>query len=156
MRQMKPLHALSTAGLVSAGCAAIVIASVTADAQVKPPPAVPNQVQVYLVRQDFSDCTNSNVPNVDSPLVGGNVWVTRGSDGNTTLKVALTASPNTTYHFYLKCVRQIGDLKTDEEGAAVASITFPTSSAGNVYAFDSYPDGAPAGNKFQSAQVKFP
>jgi hypothetical protein len=154
MRRMIPSRALRACA--SAGFAAIVFANVAADAQIKPPPPVPNQVQVYLVRLDFSDCANSNVPNVDSPAVGGNVWVTRGSDGNTTLKIALTASPKTTYHFFLKCVRQLGDIPTDEEGVGLASFSFPTNSAGNVYAFDSYPDGAPAGNKFQSAQVKFP
>ena len=111
--------------------------------------------QVYLVRQDFSDCTDSNVPNVDTPAVGGTVWVVRQSDGKTAVKVALTASPNTAYHFNLKCVALLGHIETNDEGVGTATFTFLTSSAGNVYAFDSYPEGAPAGNKFQSAQVKF-
>ena len=59
-------------------------------------PSDPNQRQVYLVRQDQANCTNSDVPNVDSPLVGGNVWVTRLHDGNTSVKVAMTAKPATT------------------------------------------------------------
>jgi hypothetical protein len=54
---------------------------------------------VYLVRLDQSDCTNSNVPNKDTPDVDGLVTVTRGDDGNTTVKIAMTASSNTTYHF---------------------------------------------------------
>jgi len=124
-------------------------------AQIKPPPPKPNELQVYLVRQDSSDCLNANVPSGDTPLVGGNLWLVRQANGNTDVKVALTASPNTTYHFYLKCVRQLGDIKTDDDGEAVASFSFPTKDVGNTYGFDSYPDGAPAGNKFQSAQVKF-
>ena len=118
-------------------------------------PTDPNQRQVYLVRQDQSDCTNSNVPNVDSPLVGGNVWVTRLHDGNTSAKVAMTAKPSTTYHFFLKCVRQLTDITTDDEGVANVSLVFPTNLVGTVYGFDMYPEGAPAGNKYQSAQVAF-
>ena len=140
---------------IAIGCAAFGMASVAAYAQFTPPPPKANELQVYLVRQDFSDCTNANVPSGDSPGVGGNVWLIRGTDGNTTAKIVLTASPKTTYHFYLKCVRQLGDITTDEEGVGTALYTFPTNSVGNVYAFDSYPEGAPAGNKFQSAQVKF-
>jgi hypothetical protein len=160
MRRMKPLHALWVGGLVSAGCAALVIATVAAHAQAKrpavnPKPVNPNELEVYLVRQDASDCTNANVPNGDSPLVGGALWLTKGSDGNTTVKVAITASPNTTYHFYLKCVRQLGDVLTSDEGVGEASFAFATGSVGNIYGFDSYPEGAPAGNKFQSVQVKW-
>ena len=113
------------------------------------------QLQVYLVRQAASDCTNSNVPNVDSPLVGGNVWVTRASNGTTNVKVAMTAKPSTTYHFFLKCVRLLKDLTTDGEGVVNDAFTFPTNAVGNVYAFDVYPQGEPPGNVFQSAQVAF-
>jgi hypothetical protein len=120
-----------------------------------PPPILPNERQVYLVRQDQSDCTNSNVPATDSPNVSGNLWLTRGDDGNTTVKVAMTASPNTTYHFFLKCVRQLGDIKTGDEGTGFATFSFPTNSVGQTYAFDTYPEGAPPGNKFQSASVRY-
>jgi hypothetical protein len=109
-----------------------------------------------LVQQDFSDCQNSDVRQTTPPTtMGGAILVSRGSDGNTTVKVALTAARNTTYHFFLKCVRQLGDIQTSEEGVAEVSFSFPTSEAGNVFAFDSYPDGAPAGNKFQSTQIKY-
>ena len=118
-------------------------------------PTDPNQRQVYLVRQDQANCTNSDVPNVDSPLVGGNIWVTRLHDGNTSVKVAMTAKPSTTYHFFLKCVRQLADITTDDEGVANVSFVFPTNLVGAVYGFDMYPEGAPAGNKYQSAQVSF-
>jgi hypothetical protein len=56
---------------------------------------------------------------------------------------------------FLKCVRQLGDIKTQDEGTGSATFEFPTSSVGNVFAFDMYPEGAPAGNKFQSVQVHF-
>lgn len=109
-----------------------------------------------LVQQDFSDCQNSDVHQATPPTtMGGAIVVNRGSDGNTTVKIALTAARNTTYHFFLKCVRQLGDIQTSEEGVAEVSFSFPTSQAGNVFAFDSYPDGAPAGNKFQSSQIKY-
>jgi hypothetical protein len=111
---------------------AAIASNISALAQIPGPrPSDPNQRQVYLVRQDQSNCNNSDVPNVDSPLVGGNVWVTRLHDGNTSVKVAMTAKPKTTYHFFLKCVRQLTDITTDDE------------------------EGAPAGNKYQSAQVSF-
>jgi len=67
----------------------------------------------------------------------------------------MTASRDTTYHFYLKCAKQPGGITTDDEGIGSASFTFTTNSRGATYAFDSYPEGAPAGNKFQSATVKF-
>lgn len=111
--------------------------------------------QVYLVRLDQSDCSNSNVPNTDGPNVGDNVWLTRNNDGTTSAKVAMTVSPDTTYHFFLKCVRQLGDTKTDDEGVGFGAFTFQTGETGATYAFDMYPEGAPAGNKFQAATVNW-
>jgi hypothetical protein len=58
-------------------------------------------------------------------------------------------------HFFLKCVRPLADITTDDEGVAIASFAFSTNLVGAVYGFDMYPEGAPAGNKFQSAQVSF-
>jgi hypothetical protein len=119
-------------------------------------PALPANVrEVYLVRQDQSDCTNTTVPGGDSSNIGGTLLLLRGNDGNTTVKIAMTVSPNTTYHFYLKCIRQLGDIKTGDEGTGFATFTFPTSSVGSTFAFDMYPEGAPLGNKFQSATVNF-
>jgi len=134
---------------------AAIASNISALAQVASQATDPNQRQVYLVRKDQADCTNSDVPNVDSPLVGGNIWVTRLHDGNTSVKVAMTAKPATTYHFFLKCVRQLTDITTDDEGVANVSFAFPTNLAGPVFGFDMYPEGAPAGNKYQSAQVAF-
>jgi hypothetical protein len=153
MCQTKPLRGLLACGTI------LVVAAIAATsgsvAQIKPPPKDPNQTQVYLVRKDASNCTNSDVPNVDSPLVGGNVWVARTNSGTTNVKVAMTGSPSTTYHFFLKCVRLLKDITTDGEGVANDAFSFPTGSVGNVYAFDVYPQGSPPGNVFQSAQVAF-
>lgn len=114
-----------------------------------------NHREAYLVKQDQSDCTNTTVPKSDSPNTLGILEIVRGTDGNTTVKVAMTVSPNTTYHFFLKCVRQLGDITTGDEGVGTAVFTFPTNATGPVYAFDMYPEGAPAGNKFQSVTVGF-
>jgi hypothetical protein len=147
-------RALLRHGLIWGAVGAALAADISALAQL-PRPIDPNQRQVYLVRKDQADCTNSDVPNVDSPLVTGNVWVTRLHDGNTSVKVAVTAKPNTTYRFFLKCVRPLGDITTDDEGVANVAFAFPTNLVGAVYGFDMYPEGAPPGNKFQSAQVSF-
>jgi hypothetical protein len=114
----------------------------------------PNQREIALIRQDFSDCTNADVIEKDSNR-SGTAWVVRGGDGTTTVKVGITAKPDTVYHFFLKCVRLLGDIKTYDEGVGSGVFTFSSSEVGNVYAFDMYPEGAPLGNKFQSVQVKF-
>jgi hypothetical protein len=143
------------------GVAAVLGASAiafTASAQQPQDPSQPSSgsaVEVSMVRQDQSDCTNSDVNSDDPSRIGGTVWVVRQADGNTAVKVAITASPNTVYHFFLKCVRQLGDVKTQDEGEGIAMFEFPTSTTETVYAFDMYPEGAPPGNKFQSVQVKF-
>ena len=66
-------------------------------AVMSPVAASANDRQVYLVRQDQSDCTNTTVPSGDSPNVGGNLWLSRDSSGNTTVKVAMTASPTPSF-----------------------------------------------------------
>jgi hypothetical protein len=45
--------------------------------------------------------------------------VVRGHDRKTSVKVAITAPPDTTYHFFLKCVRILGNVKIDDEGIAI-------------------------------------
>jgi hypothetical protein len=109
---------------------------------------------VSLVQQDFSDCTNANVKDNGGGSPGGTVWIVRNGDGSTSLKMAMSATPLTTYHFFLKCVRLLGDIKTDEDGVGEALFTLPPGAVGPVFAFDMYPEGAPAGNKFQSVQVQ--
>jgi hypothetical protein len=119
-----------------------------------PAQAQSNNVSVVsLVLQDFSDCTNSDVSDKNGEQ--GQVAVVRNGDGTTSVKIAMTVKPDTTYHFFLKCVRQLGDIKTDDEGIGEALFTFPTNSVGQVFAFDMYPEGAPSGNKYQSVHVKF-
>ena len=120
-----------------------------------PSPDDPTMRQVSLVRQDQSDCQNGNVSDKDPNLVGGTAFVVRTSDGKTTVKVGIMAKPNTTYHFFLKCVRILGDIQTWDEGDGVGYFSFSTNEVGNVFAFDMYPEGAPPGNKYQSVQVKF-
>jgi hypothetical protein len=154
MHQRKQHRGLSIHGAIFAGLAALLSAGAASAQTATPNPTLPAG-QGYLVLQDFSDCTNANVSKVDTPSVGGYVWVTRMPDGNTGVKVAMTATPRTTYHFFLKCVRLLGDITTDNEGVAVQSFSFPTP-AGSVFAFDMYPEGAPAGDKYQSSQISLP
>jgi hypothetical protein len=156
MQQMMRMRGLMVRGAIWVGVTAVVAASVAALAQISVEgPQDENQRQVVLVRKDVSECSGSDVPNVDTPLVGGNVVVTRLRDGTTSAEVAITAKPNTTYQFFLKCVRRLGDITTDDEGVAIVSFAYPTNSVGNTYAFEMHPEGAPPGNRYQSAQVAF-
>jgi hypothetical protein len=141
-------------GTIWAAVAAALLADLSALAQMAQRQLDPSQRQVVLVRQDTSDCSGSNVPNVDSPLVGGTLWATQLFDGNTSVKIAMTTRPNTTYRVSLKCVRPLGDVTTDDEGVANISFAFPTNLVGPVYSFELSAGDAP-GSKYQSAQVKF-
>ena len=67
----------------------------------------------------------------------------------------MTVYPDTTYHFFLKCVRRLSDITTGDEGTRFGSFTFQTSEVGATYDFDMYPSGPPLGNKFQSFTAKF-
>ena len=132
------------------GLAVLFVATEPAAAQSKI-----TSVKVSMVRQDFSDCQNGNVNDNGGLLTSGTAWLLRNNDGTTTVKVGISVAPDTTYHFFLKCVRLLGDIKTDDEGTGEAVFTFQTNEVGLVYGFDMYPEGAPAGNKFQSVQVRF-
>ena len=107
-----------------------------------------------LIKRDFSDCSNSDVSRSDT-AVGGYLTVDRGADGTTHVRVDMLGKPNTTYHLFLKCVQLIGDITTQAEGYAIANFDFPTNWAGDVFAFDMYPEGAPLGDKYQSVRVDF-
>lgn len=121
----------------------------------KPPPPPPEPgVETYLIRQDSSDCNNSNVNANDPSLIGGTVYVLRQSSGATTAKVAITATPNTAYNLYHKCVGQIGTVTTSDEGIGEATFQFQANPG--IITFDMYPNGAPAGNKFQSVPINVP
>jgi hypothetical protein len=95
------------------------------------------------------------VPNVDSPQVGGILLATQLFDGNTSVNLAMTGRPNTTYRVAVKCVRPLGDVTTDDDGVANVSFAFPTNLVGPVYSFEFTPERAGAGDKYQSAQVSF-
>jgi hypothetical protein len=123
-----------------------------ASAQKPPTPPPPNQgTETFLIRQDFSDCNNSNVNANNPSLIGGVAWVLRQQNGSTTAKVAITGTPNTTYNLYHKCVAQIGTITTEDEGVGSGVVQFQTN-PGTV-TFDMYPNGAPSGNKFQSVPI---
>jgi hypothetical protein len=139
---------------ISGTTAAIISTSAVSRPPAPPPPAGPT-VEVSLIRQDQSDCTNADVNANDPSLIGGTAWVVRQPNGTTSVKVGITAKPNTKYQFFLKCVKQLGDITTQDEGEGLGLFEFPTNSVGSVYGFDMYPDGAPPGNKYQSVQVKF-
>ena len=131
------------------------VALITSAASFIPAAAAKTRVLTYMVKQDFSDCSNSTVsPNPAPASVGGEAMVTLRPNGFTTVNVRLTkVAPNTTYHLFLKCITQLGDITTDAKGRGNNTFTFQTSSVGAVYAFDMYPDGAPLGNKYQSTQI---
>jgi hypothetical protein len=131
---------------------AFALSPITFDAAL---PQTASSIVVYMVRQDFSDCANGNVTDKDPSLIGGAVALVRDPNGTTHVTIGITAQRNATYHFFLKCVRILGDIVTGDEGVGESTFEFPTNSAGNIYAFDMYPEGAPAGNKYQSLQVKF-
>ena len=117
--------------------------------------ARPQEAWGYLVRQDFSDCQNQNVNANNPDMIGGRIGIVKNPDGSMSAKVGITAKPNTRYNFYLKCVRQLGTIQTYDEGEGIQIFEIPAGQAGQIITFDMYPDGAPAGNKFQSTQVKF-
>jgi hypothetical protein len=152
-------HGSRIAAVAIAGALAGIALATVAVAQqpVLDTPELPDNVTTAaLIAQDFSDCTNTTVQNDPNRTRGGEIWVTRNDDGTTSVQIGMTVEPDTTYHFFLKCVRLLGDIATDDEGVALATFDFQTSEVGSTFAFDMYPEGAPAGNKFQSTTVTFP
>lgn len=110
----------------------------------------------FFVKQDFSSCINSDVTTAPPAVIGGEALVTRRPGGMTEVNVRLTrVAPNTTYHVFLKCHTTLGSIETNEAGRGNNTFFFPTGAAGDVFAFDMYPEGAPLGNKFQSVQISF-
>lgn len=106
-----------------------------------------------LVRQDQSDCGNNNVSDSDPSRIGGNVTLVQTPAGATTAIVRMTSgTPYTSYNFFWKCQFWLGLVQTDANGAGTASFSFQAT-AGQTFAFDMYPDGAPSGNKFQSVRI---
>lgn len=139
---------------VATGLAALIAVSalsLAASAQ-KPPEPIPLQgIETFLIRQDSSDCQNSNVNANNPSLIGGTILVQRQSNGATVAKVGITGTPNTTYNLYHKCVGQIGTITTQDEGEGFGVFQFQTNPG--ILAFDMYPNGAPSGNVFQSVPL---
>ncbi|HTV26501.1 MAG TPA: hypothetical protein VMF32_01835 [Xanthobacteraceae bacterium] len=119
----------------------------------KPPePPQPSQgTETFLIRQDFSDCQNSNVNAGNPSLIGGTVFVQRQSNGTTVAKVAITGTANTTYTIFHKCVGTLGTIVTQDEDEGSGTFQFQTNPG--ILTFDMYPNGAPSGNKFQSVPI---
>jgi hypothetical protein len=117
----------------------------------------PKPIKVSLIRQDSSDCVNSDVTKGHGSHhnVGGHISVKKNApDGQLEVTVSLkNGTPNTKYNVFLKCKQQIGYLQTNNRGAGTAYLSAPLNIVPSVFAFDMYPDGAPSGNKFQSVQV---
>ncbi|PZR88158.1 MAG: hypothetical protein DLM68_07655 [Hyphomicrobiales bacterium] len=110
---------------------------------------------VALVRQDEGSCTNDNVGDTGSAIVGGSATVSTGTSTTSTAAIRLAGvSPNTSYRIFLKCFRQLGTLRTDASGNAGRTVDFPTDATGAVYAFEIFPEGAPPGSKLQSLSFK--
>ena len=112
-------------------------------------------VTVALVRQDEGSCTNDNVADTGSAVLAGSATVSPETSTTTTAALRLAgATPNTSYHVYLKCFRQLGMMRTDANGNAGRTFDFPTDAVGAVIAFEIFPEGAPPGTKLQSLAVK--
>jgi hypothetical protein len=110
---------------------------------------------VALVRQDDGNCSNDNVSDAPPAAVGGSVTVHRETEISTSAGIKLAGvSPNTSYRIFLKCVRQLGTLRTDANGNGGRTVDFPTDSVGPAYAFEIYPEGGAPGTKLQSLTLK--
>jgi hypothetical protein len=110
---------------------------------------------VALVRQDEGSCTNDNVADTGPAVLAGSATVSHETSTTSTAAIRLAGdTPNTNYHVYLKCFRQLGMIRTDAAGNAGRTFDFPTDAVGAVIAFEISPEGAPPGTKLQSLPVK--
>jgi hypothetical protein len=112
-------------------------------------------VTVALVRQDEGSCSNENVVDNGSVPLSGSVTVARATEESSTAGIRLVgASPNTSYRIVLKCVRQLGTIRTDANGNAGRTVDFPKNATGQVYAFELSPEGDAPGTKLQSLSFR--
>ena len=119
------------------------------------PLATTTALTVALVRQDEGSCTNDNVADTGSAVLAGSATVSPETSTTSTAAIRLVgASPNTSYHVFLKCFRQLGMIRTDAAGNAGRTFEFPTDAVGSVIAFEIFPEGAPTGTKLQSLAIK--
>ena len=111
-------------------------------------------VTVALVRQDEGSCTNDNVADTGSAVLAGSATVSPETSMTYMAAIRLAGTtPNTSYHVYLKCFRQLGMIRTDAGGNAGRTFDFPADAGGPVIAFELSPEGVPPG-KLQSLAVK--
>ena len=69
---------------------------------------------VALVRQDDGSCTNDNVADTGTAVLAGSATVSPETSTTSTAAIRLAGTlPNTSYHVYLKCFRQLGIIRTD-------------------------------------------
>lgn len=119
------------------------------------PLSTTSAVTVALVRQDEGDCSNEKVSDAGGAAVGGSVTVYSESRAASTAAIRLAGlAPNTSYKIFLKCLRQLGTLRTDANGNAGRTVSFPTDGPGPVFAFEVTPEGDAAGTKLQSLSFK--
>ena len=72
MQRVMRTRGLMVRGIIWIGVIAVVAINAAALAQTVTQSAQDqNQKQVFLIRKDTAECSGSDVPNVDSPLVGG-------------------------------------------------------------------------------------
>jgi hypothetical protein len=119
------------------------------------PLATTTAVTVALVRQDEGSCTNDNVADTGTTVLAGSATVFRETSTSSVAAIRLAGTtPNTSYHVYLKCFRQLGMIRTDAAGNAGRTFDFPTDAVGSIIAFEISPEGAPQGTKLQSLSVR--
>jgi hypothetical protein len=108
-------------------------------------------VTVALIRQDEGSCGNETVVDNGAAPISGSVTVARATEESSTAGIRLVGlSPNTSYRILLKCIRQLGTLRTDDKGNGGRTVDFPNSAVANVYAFEIAPEGDAPGTKLQS------
>ncbi len=112
-------------------------------------------VTVALVSQDEGSCGNEAVADAGSGPVSGSVTVARATEESSTAGIRVIGlSPNTSYRVLLKCVRQLGTLRTDDKGNGGRTFDFPNSAVANAYAFEIAPEGDKPGTKLQSLSFR--
>ena len=112
-------------------------------------------ITVPLILQDEGSCSNEEVKDSDSATVGGSVTIARATEESSTAGIRLTGvKPNTRYRISMKCGRQLGTLRTDDNGNAGRTVDFPNPPAGQAYSLEVAPEEQPEGNKLQSLSLK--
>lgn len=109
----------------------------------------------YLVRRDEeSNCTNDGAQATQAN-VGGSVTVFFVDKHKALAVVRLTdVSPGTLYRFDQKCIRKLGNVKSDLSGKGVGTFEFfPRRSRGIAFIMASR--GEPEGDRYQSVPLAF-